>query len=82
MPAETRRLLQLAAADPSGDRALVWRAARPGGHPGPGGDGGGGGRAGRVQRSGAVPRFAGALGGLPVGVVSLTGSRCTRRWQR
>ena len=28
MPAETRRLLQLAAADPSGDRALVWRAAR------------------------------------------------------
>ena len=28
MPAETRQLLQLAAADPSGDRALVWRAAR------------------------------------------------------
>jgi DNA-binding CsgD family transcriptional regulator len=28
MPADTRRLLQLAAADPSGDRALVWRAAR------------------------------------------------------
>src|ERR1700722_15763787 len=28
MPAETRRLLQLAAADPSGDGALVWRAAR------------------------------------------------------
>ncbi len=28
MPAETRRLLRLAAADPSGDRALVWRAAR------------------------------------------------------
>ena len=28
IPAETRRLLQLAAADPSGDRALVWRAAR------------------------------------------------------
>jgi DNA-binding NarL/FixJ family response regulator len=28
MPAETRRMLQLAAADPSGDRALVWRAAR------------------------------------------------------
>jgi tetratricopeptide (TPR) repeat protein len=27
LPAETRRLLQLAAADPSGDRALVWRAA-------------------------------------------------------
>jgi DNA-binding CsgD family transcriptional regulator len=27
LPAEARRLLQLAAADPSGDRALVWRAA-------------------------------------------------------
>jgi AAA ATPase domain len=29
LPAETRRLLQLAAADPSGDRALLWRAAGP-----------------------------------------------------
>jgi DNA-binding CsgD family transcriptional regulator/tetratricopeptide (TPR) repeat protein len=28
LPDQTRRLLQLAAADPSGDRALVWRAAR------------------------------------------------------
>jgi AAA ATPase domain len=27
LPDETRRLLQLAAADPSGDRSLVWRAA-------------------------------------------------------
>ena len=27
LPAQIRRLLQLAAADPSGDRALVWRAA-------------------------------------------------------
>src|SRR5690242_10919175 len=27
LPAETRRLLQLAAADPSGDRSLLWRAA-------------------------------------------------------
>jgi DNA-binding CsgD family transcriptional regulator len=27
LPAETRRLLQLAAADPSGDRSLIWRAA-------------------------------------------------------
>jgi DNA-binding CsgD family transcriptional regulator len=27
LPAETRRLLQLAAADPTGNRALVWRAA-------------------------------------------------------
>ena len=28
LPAETRRLLQLASADPSGDRSLVWKAAR------------------------------------------------------
>ena len=27
LPEQTRRLVQLAAADPSGDRALVWRAA-------------------------------------------------------
>jgi len=27
LPTETRRLVQLAAADPSGDRSLVWRAA-------------------------------------------------------
>jgi DNA-binding CsgD family transcriptional regulator len=27
LPAETRRLLQLAAADPTGDRSLIWRAA-------------------------------------------------------
>jgi DNA-binding CsgD family transcriptional regulator/tetratricopeptide (TPR) repeat protein len=27
LPVDTRRLLQLAAADPSGDRSLVWRAA-------------------------------------------------------
>ncbi len=34
LPAETRRLLQLAAADPSGDRALLWRAAGRLGIPG------------------------------------------------
>jgi DNA-binding CsgD family transcriptional regulator len=28
LPDQTRRLLELAAADPSGDRSLVWRAAR------------------------------------------------------
>ena len=28
LPEQSRRLLQLAAADPSGDRSLVWRAAR------------------------------------------------------
>ena len=33
LPDQTRRLVQLAAADPSGDRALVWRAAEPLGIP-------------------------------------------------
>jgi hypothetical protein len=68
LPAEGRRLLQVAAADPSGDRSLVWRAAGRW-HPGPGRGAGGGGRAGRVRRPGAVPASAGALGGLPVSVI-------------
>ena len=42
---------------------------RAAGHPGSGGGAGGGGRAGGVRRPGAVPASAGALGGLPVGVV-------------
>ena len=69
LPDQTRRLLQLAAADPSGDRSLVWRAAGRLGIPVQAGGAGGGGGAGRVRRPGAVPASAGALGGLPVGVV-------------
>ena len=46
---ETRRLLQLAAADPSGDRALVWRAAGRLGIPVQAAGAGGGGGAGRVR---------------------------------
>src|SRR5262245_16851136 len=37
LPADTRRLVQLAAADPSGDRSLVWRAAGRLGPPAPAG---------------------------------------------
>ena len=68
LPTETRRLVLLAAADPSGDRALVWRAAGRLGIPRPGGGAGGGGGPGRVRRPGPVPASAGPLGGLPVGV--------------
>ena len=50
LPAQTRRLLQLAAADPSGDRALVWRAAKRLGIGVQAGGAGGGGRTGRVRR--------------------------------
>ena len=68
LPAQTRRLVQLAAADPTGDPVLVWRAAGRlaigAGAAGPAsGDG-----TGRVRRAGAVPAPAGALGGLPVGL--------------
>jgi hypothetical protein len=65
LPAQTRRLVQLAAADPSGDPVLVCRAA---GDRRRGGGAGGGGGAGRDRGAGAVPASAGALGGLPVGI--------------
>ena len=70
---QTRRLLLLAAADPSGDPVAGVAGGRAAGHPGPGGGAGGGGGPGRVRRPGAVPASAGALGGLPVGVGPTTG---------
>ena len=72
LPAQTRRLLLLAAADPSGDGPLVWRAA---GRLGISVQAGGPAvEAGLVEfaRPGAVPASAGALGGLPVGVAAGT----------
>ena len=68
LPEQTRRLVLLAAADPSGDRALVWRAAGRLGLPRPGGNACGRGRAGHVRGVGAVPASAGPFGGLPIGV--------------
>ena len=69
LPAETQRLLQLAAADPSGDPSLVWRAAGRLQIPVQARGSRGGGGAGGVRRAGAVPPSAAALGGLPVGAV-------------
>ena len=69
LPDQTRRLVQLAAADPSGDRSLVWRAAGRLGIPVHAEAAGGGGGAGRVRRPGPVPASAGALGGLPVSAI-------------
>src|SRR6202161_3244340 len=43
LPEQTRRLLAVAAADPSGDPLLVWRGPGPGASAGPCGAGGGGG---------------------------------------
>jgi hypothetical protein len=67
LPASTRRLLLVAAADLTGDPALIWRAAgrlgigvvaaAPAAEAGPSG----------VRRAGAVPAPAGPLGRLPVG---------------
>ena len=82
LPEQTRRLLLLAAADPSGDRALVWRAARRLGIAVQAASAGGRGGAGRVRRPGPVPASAGPLGGLPVRAALRDGSRCTRRWRR
>ena len=54
LPAETRRLLRLAAADPVGEPSLVWRAAERLGIGARGCDARGRGRADRVRRPGAV----------------------------
>ena len=67
LPAATQRLLLLAAADPTGDPALVWRAAAGSGSTADGGGARGRGRAGRVRHPAAVPSSARPLGRLPVG---------------
>ena len=81
LPAQTRRLLLLAAADPSGDAALVWRAAGRLGIPA---------EAARAARPAGWPSSAAGCGSgirwsarRPTGRRrSETGSRRTRRWPR
>ena len=81
LPEQTRRLVQLAAADPSGDRALVWRAAGRLGLP--------------VQAAtpAARPGWSSSGRGCGSGIRwpvrrptdrrrSRRGRRCTRRWRR
>ncbi len=68
LPDPTRRLLLVAAADPSGDPVLVRRAAGRLGIRRPGGRAGTGGGPAGVPSPRAVPASSGALGGLPVGV--------------
>ena len=67
LPAQPRRLLQLAAAEPTGDPVLVWRAAGRLGICAEAAGPRSRGRPGRVRSPGAVPSSPGALGGLPVG---------------
>ncbi len=88
LPAETRRVLLLAAAEPVGDATLLRRAAALLGIGAGRGGTGRGGRPGRDRRAGAVPPSAGALGRLPgrvraraAGRPSSAG-RCDRRAAR
>jgi hypothetical protein len=83
LPDQTRRLLLLAAADPSGDRPLVWRAAGRLGLPAQAGAPAV--EAGLVEfGAGAVPPSASPLGGVPVRVVLRTAAdaRGTSRGDR
>ena len=68
LPEQTRRLLLLAAAEPLGDPALLWRAAATLGMGAGSRRTGGGSGAGRLRLSGAIPPSAGAFGGVPVGL--------------
>ena len=66
LPPQTRRLLQLAAADPSGASGADVAGGRAARDIGAGACGTGrGGGAGGVRRAGAVPASAGAVGGRP-----------------
>ena len=67
LPADTRLLLLVAAAEPVGDPVLVRRGGRAARDRGLGGGGGRGGRAGGDRDAGSVPASAGAVGGVPVG---------------
>ena len=70
LPAGTRSLLLVAAAEPAGDPVLVWRAAGRLGIPAAGGGGGSGGRAAGGRDAGAVPASAGAVGGVLLSVAA------------
>ena len=67
LPADTRLLLLVAAAEPVGDPVLVRRGGRAARDRGLGGRGRRGGRVGGDRDAGAVPASAGAFGGVPVG---------------
>ena len=82
LPEQTRRLLLVAAAEPLGDPALLWRAAERLGIDAGRRGAGRGGRAGRDRRAGALPPSARALGGLPGGVAAGAPAACTARWPR
>jgi hypothetical protein len=67
LPADTRLLLLVAAAEPVGDAVLVLARGRAARDRGLSGGCGRGGRAGGDRDAGTVPPPAGAVGGVPVG---------------
>ena len=82
LPADTRQLLLLAAAEPVGDVTLLRRAAELLGIARRRGGAGRGRGADRDRRPRALPPSAGALGGLPRGAACRTGATSTARWPR
>ena len=82
LPAETRRLLLVAAAEPVGDPPLLVARGRAARDRRRRCDAGGRGRTDRVRRPGAVPAPAGALGGLSRRRRSGSARTCTARWRR
>ncbi len=78
LPAETRRLLLLAAADPVGDPVLVLRAAERVGPRRRCRDPRGRGRPGRIRSAGEISSSAGPLGRVPVGVAARAPRRAPR----
>ncbi len=82
LPRDSRQLLLLAAAEPTGDVPLLWRAAE---RLGIGADAAGPGRGRRAARARcprAVPASAGPLGDLPGRRRSPSARRSTARWPR
>ena len=82
LPADTRTLLLVAAADPSGDPALVWKAAGQLGIDPRGGRGGRGRAAGVLGAAGAVPASADPVGGVLRRPGSGAAPGACRRWPR
>ena len=82
LPEQTRRLLLIAAAEPVGDPALVWRAAARSGIGAEAAAPGGRGGSGRVRHSGAVSPSPRALGGLWVGAAAGETRGRTAPWRR
>ena len=70
LPAGTRSLMLVAAAEPVGDPVLVLRGGRAARDRGLGGGGRFGGRVAGDRYAGAVPASAGAVGGVLLGVVA------------